>query len=1029
MYPIHQYSRLERSIVNDIKQNNKIAFLFGSAVSASPDGSGVPDTQGVISLIKEYLIEKDMVSKSELDIITTELANDYQSWFDYLLSVGSQNDAQEVVERAVLKAKDPITEEWVLPPSLKYFGQLVGSKHFKLDCVLTTNFDPLIQESLKINGITSINYYCESNTHVNTSEPYEEGVKVLHLHGFWKSDTMHTTYQLETDRRAVTDSIKSILNGAKLYIVGYGGWNDVVRKALKELMVDPDAKYEIRWCFFEEDEKRIMQNYSHLLEEFSEGRSRSRLQFYKGVDCHSLFRSIHEQIPIFITDELGTVLTDSKKHTEILPISQVFHPKKRQITQAEPKPYKINRDEPHHTVRLQQQLQAAQALDLEQCVHLQCIPGCGQFGFLSALIDTLQDKNLTYFVTRIDLSKVTSREQFDEQFLKDVGCDIMILLNQNRMERILLLVDNLDASNPELCNQANILINLAKDSQQVFSVIILTVNPAQLDCKTVLLGDLLPEDVKEYLKCGNSDLDLSPLAVDSISLITSSLPLKLDVVRRYLKIMTIPELLANQSLSESLNAIDEGIPSALHSKLIELSKSESPENIKLYNLTKVMSILSGGHKASRIMNLYKQYKFQPEDFLRLIDYGFIYSVSKPEIDAKFVRINPLVRDYILRSITSEDLVNQGVEAISLLAGESWNYGQVRVSNDEKSMLEYQDFLPGNVHSIILLLMQLSLARQENKLYEQCTQAAVSYCMYLLRMCFFKQLVNFARSTLQLHCDSNSLSYYQISYHLAEALRMLSQRDESVALLEGLLDKFKAEPFFSSTLEARMLSTLALACQVAFPVKALEYARNLNKKSSRGSYSRLVSEQVITEIEYKGIERVTRLKRLEKQARNKDHTILANNIRLVLARLVKSECHEHLDKVLQSTEGDIYNRCRAVLAKVEIELDRYANSSDFPSSHLFRQCVTVYRYLFLQRLTELFNRSHEVLWRVANLSQDVEQLYLLFRNSSLVWRLAGDLNTELKYAQQLRSMPVIALLQHQECRSYLDGRLNYIQNES
>lgn len=1024
MYLIHDFSRLVRSLINDIKRQKKVAFLFGSAVSCSPDGSGVPGVTGVVDLIKDYLIEKEMLSNSECRNQSLGFADEYQGWFDYLLSVGDQSDVQEVIERAVFKAKDQ-TGKWVVPESLVYFGKLVGSERFNLNCVLTTNFDPLIQEALKNNSVASVNYYCESNSDVRHSEPYERGVKVLHLHGFWTGDTMHTPSQLETDRRAVTDSIKSILNGAKLYVIGYGGWNDVVRKAIKELIVDPEAKYEVRWCFYDKDEQKLRQDYAVVFDEFSPGLSTNRLQFYKGVDCHSLFRAVHEEISLVMSDELGTDLSRSKKHTEILPLEQVINPQK-QLTRAEPKPYKIHRDEPHHTVRLQQQLQAARALEVEQCVHLECLPGSGRLGFLSALIDTLQDRELTYFVTRVDLSQVTSSEQFDEQILKDVGCDIMTLLAAEKMERVLLLVDNLDASNSELCVFAKTLINLAKDSQHGFSVVVLSVNPAQLECRTVHLSELLPEDVKEYIKCNNSGLDLPPLVVERISLLTSSLPLKLDIVRKYLSIMSIAELLEDRSLSDAFATINEGIPSVLHSKLIELSASERPENVKLYSLTKIMSVLSSGHKAFRVKNHFSKYNFEIDDFLRLIDYGFIYSINKPELDTKFVRINPLVRDYILRTSASEDFKQLSLDALTLAAGDKWMFGQVKVSKEELSMLEYQDFAPGNIHTLILSLMQSSIKSDDTKLYKQSVQAAVSYSMCLLRLSFFKQVVNFTRSALSLLSDLKSLNHYKLKYHLAEGLRMLGQRDESIKLLESLVEPFKGEPFFTSSLYESILSALALATQIVQPRKALEYARTLRKLSGRASYSRIVSDQIKTEIEYTGVERVHRLKRLEKQARNHNHIILSNNISLVLARLVRSERNEYLDKVLKSSEGDIYNNCRAVLSKVEAELEQNPNPVNFQDSSLYRQCIRVYRYLFFQRLAELFNRSHAVLWQAANLREDAEQLYGLFRTSSLVWRLSGDVANELKYAEQLRQMPIIAMEQNRECRSYLDGRLIYIQ---
>lgn len=1032
MFPIRDYSLLIRSLINDIRAKKPVAFLFGSAVSYSPDGTGVPNVDGVVSILHNFLIERRMLTESEITEKASEFDDQYQGWFDYLLSVGDQSDVKEVVTRAVLQAWDPQQKTWQIPEALVYFGKLVGNKQLNLQGVLTTNFDPLIQETLLLNGTESTEYFCQSNPHTSQAKTYGPAVPVLHLHGSWTGDTMHTRSQLNADRSAVKSSIKSILNGSKFYIIGYGGWNDIVREALKDIVLDPDAKYEVRWCFFSDDEKTITSENADLFEAVAQGQSISRLQFYKGVNCHTLFREVYEEACKEDGGAFGGTHSTSKKYTEIMPLEQVLSPQ-RQLTPSEPTSYKIQRDEPHHMVRFLQQIQVADALEADGCVHIECPLGTGRLGFLSSLIDTMEDRNISYFVARVDLSNITTSKQFEEQIVKDVGCDIMTLLLGEKRERVLLLIDNLDASISELIRKCNALVDAAKDFQHGFSVVFLSSNPASLDCKftckTVKLAGLSLPDVKEYVKYDNPHLDLNPLVVERIAELTSSLPLKLNVVRKHLTLMSIPELLEDSSQAVAFSTVDESLPSGMLSKLNELSKSEGVDNVRLYSLVQIMSVLSCGQTMQRVRKFYSQKKFQVDDFLRLLELGFIYTVDKPELHIKVIRINPLVRDHILTTSDLNDIKELSVSALSLSAGEFWMLGQVKVCHHESDMMKYQDFAPGNIHTLILSVMAMSINLEDKKLYKATVQASVSYCIYLKRKCLFKELVNFSRNALTHIKDEQDLSFYQANYFLAEGLRMLGLHDESITLLKGLEESFSHQPFRRVALHQEMRATLALACQKTRSKDATTYASRLRLDASKSSNSRFIADSILIELGYSGSDRINRLKRLEKRARNAGHLIVANNISLELATLVPIEGQQHLDKVLRTSETDKYSYYRALLGKVELELAGNASPSEFFDSPLYRRCIDAYSYLFLQRLSNLFNRCHEVLWRASKLTLDFEHLFTLYRTSSLVWRLAGDTGTELKYAQQLSQMPQIEQPINQQARRYIDGRLAYIQKNS
>ncbi|EOV9067998.1 hypothetical protein [Morganella morganii] len=143
---LHSYELLISSLSMDIKKGNEVCFLFGSAISLPDSGIGMPSVDQMVEIISNYLSELGE-DGLEAYINNHSGSSRYQAAFEYLLAASSQDDVKAVMNIAVNRAKDN-SGNWVIPKTIRDFTDLIKSGALRVRNILTTNFDPLIEESL-----------------------------------------------------------------------------------------------------------------------------------------------------------------------------------------------------------------------------------------------------------------------------------------------------------------------------------------------------------------------------------------------------------------------------------------------------------------------------------------------------------------------------------------------------------------------------------------------------------------------------------------------------------------------------------------------------------------------------------------------------------------------------------------------------------------------------------------------------------------------------------------------------------------
>jgi hypothetical protein len=266
------FERLTRGVK---RADRPVIFLVGSAITAplNEHTAGVPGVGGMIELIRNEF--DDPAQRTEFERTISSSDSQYQAAFLFLLGRRGQQAANEIIKRAVWRARKPVFasgipgtyspsettsdetcrildsdyEGWLLTPSVAAIGNLIADFPERFGrAILTTNFDPLLEVAIVKSG----GFFFRTILHRDGNLGQTEGIgcHVIHLHGYWYgSDTLHTPRQLRQPRPRLKASLASLIKGKTLVVSGYGGWDDTFTEALMEVVLDDAAFPEIIWTF------------------------------------------------------------------------------------------------------------------------------------------------------------------------------------------------------------------------------------------------------------------------------------------------------------------------------------------------------------------------------------------------------------------------------------------------------------------------------------------------------------------------------------------------------------------------------------------------------------------------------------------------------------------------------------------------------------------------------------------------------------------------------------------------------------
>lgn len=521
-------------------------------------------------------------------------------------------------------------------------------------------------------------------------------------------------------------------------------------------------------------------------------------------------------------------------------------------------------------------------------------------------------------------------------------------------------------------------------------------------------------DVRLYVSAHPDFQDFlaQPDIIERLHEQSDGLPMHIDRMLKALKVSSVNSVLGPKAEREE-GVTDREISKTLQEAVLSLSRSTDKGSQRSFRLLKVLTVLSHGETLETIGHFLPAEPFFDSNATQLKELSLLdviilqqkLSQTGPRIGSltqnspKLLRVPRPVRDYVVNLIDEpeyEEIIYAGLERYF---GRGWKLGKMKL---RKVPIEYQDFLQvgiGNELPLLQWLFSKSKKTSDKNLNKRASSLAVFYVQQLNSQDRYRDLMRASEALIQfVDQEQSPREWSLLASEYGEGLRMMAKGVDSLVYLRGALEV--GGDTLSESKKSSILVDIALAeQQLGNDEAALEAARQIISTCKDYDAYHMQASAIVVEISMEGHSKIEELKKLERKARASDNRTLADTILLDLTRAEKApeKKVKILDVVLKTNDPG-YNQARAIVIKGEMALQSEGvGDLSFPEMRLL---ANTYNYLYAQRFTNLFDRCHDVLWRIFEKKGDSNQLLRLFKHASFIWRVRGDEVKELKYLNRL-----------------------------
>lgn len=533
-------------------------------------------------------------------------------------------------------------------------------------------------------------------------------------------------------------------------------------------------------------------------------------------------------------------------------------------------------------------------------------------------------------------------------------------------------------------------------------------------CSFIQLRPLDEADVTNYV---TSHAQMSSLPAEAIARIfrhSGGLPARIDAILRSIEVVGTQALHdLNVDIAGKAATRPDDIPQELVETIRELNDSEDEHSRRAATLLKVLSLFPQGEPLARIRRFFGTKAFHASHATLLLERGLIdsnpitsmedFAFSKEQGNALTVCLP--VREYLVQSLSPNELKGLNSKALTLYFGDNWALRGIQSPSDLRFSSARCSAL--GIDNASTLILREARAATESQNYSRVKTALAlseSFVGQLSQGDHFRGMTQFLDGAIKIFEDyissysveltkKESLNLAPLLHSYARALRMIDQVERSHQIASAInLDGQR------NTLKESVLLTIAL-CKESLKappeeiIAAAEACRKINPKGNIAIQARYV----IAAASEKTSNYMAQLRALYVQARKKRCDTVANNIALELAKAADpDQRNEYLASVSSHSDKDHYNSVRALLRVSRIAIDELGALTKMQ----FNECVRAYSYLYNQRIDNLFESCHKILWDEFRARGDIQNLLTLYRHSSLVWRLRGKTEVEQKYRDAL-----------------------------
>jgi len=665
----------------------------------------------------------------------------------------------------------------------------------------------------------------------------------------------------------------------------------------------------------------------------------------------------------------------------------------------------------HANVRTVEQKLIMDALRDDRVCWLVAEWGLGEDGFINTIKSKI-DPNAPIY--KIDLSEFSNRSQFSELLKQTIG------LNFERLCQLLaevgssfLLLDNVmqiptpsdSGENAEFETLANVVLEYCP----AIKIVLRSHRPPIATRWPIVQISALDEaDLQAYV-CDHPDgsiFSATPSTIAQLHRYTEGIPSRIDQALRELQVVSLSELVSSDVDFPEKNAGFVKAPDALVLAIQQLAQSVDAATQREFSLLKVLSLFPRGESLGRIQRFYSTSKFHASVATELRSKGLIEVVSQQVlgIDAmdepeKKLKVGLPARECIWDLLQKDEPYELNRRTAEIYFGPNWHSGQFKPPRSYRFDSPHcppSDII--NANTILVRLLKEAIAVGQKNGIDRVLGLSENYIRAIARGDHYASAAALCTDLLPLipsHGFEEKLA--DISAEYAGALRMNGDHQKAKTVIEGILDYPFPKPKKQS-----VLLDLAFCHNSLVEIREAKDLASQIRAINPHSASGLQADALLIELAEEDPSRLEKLHELEARSRKQDANVVAGNIALFRAKHADGDpdtVRQILAPLINSKKAsDYYNRTRAVVELAEISL----HNGD-PLTHAERiHLVRAYHFVFNEQMPRLFDRCHDALWRDFIERGDLSNLLILFRHSSLRWRLRGQERKERKYLKKLRA---------------------------
>lgn len=605
---------------------------------------------------------------------------------------------------------------------------------------------------------------------------------------------------------------------------------------------------------------------------------------------------------------------------------------------------------------------------------------------------------------KVNLSNCKNKSDIDDRIKAGTGVDIAITINSTKDDMPLSAFDcffifsDLDdsMSREAVTYLLNITSTAFLHGKNIKFIFTSQFNLISFHNYHVKLNELSLQEtgivLRKYIE-GISSQDINRVFEMSDGVVK-----KLEKIMSYCEITSIDEVLADNTIFDSIYNDDSLTLSTINKiKRIKIN----PEKENTYKLLTILSVLKNGETLTNIRKSEIGKNIKLGDIEEIIDLALAKSIK---LDYKNIitKINPIIRDYILSLLTQDEIYEISKAFINITIIQSKD--GIKINSTNRKIIDSKFNSEGDNGCIILRSIigkeigEIKKSHQDS-IKHLIPYLAESYVYSLSNSSRFKETINSCTQLINIF-EFHNLPTHRYYYHLSSSQRMLNQYEDARTNLD--LAKKLALKFKDNFVINLITSEELLLLESTNKNKAKEMAEEITSKKKRKNVSYMTAEMILFSYLDRE-EKIEKLEALEIKARNEGYKTLANNI-LFRMNEFKNDTNKliNLDKIIR-TDNSEFNIIKALIWKYEIII---RNDIEKINAGDIEKLRNMYNYLFSQRLDNLFNRCHAILWAIAEHIRDDSIIIFIFDTSSLIWALNYDKENQEKYHLKFKTREIL-----------------------